>query len=534
MKMVGVSHPCNIHRGARMRIADYLDTTTSRNPAKEALVCGEQRVTYSQMQRWVHAIANGLSRMPGLPGNAHVALFSPNDIRVPLIQVGINRADMVWVALHDRNAVATNAVVGNYLDVSVVFFHSAHDEVMVELKAAMPAVSHWICIDRESPHGVSMERWLDGCWEPFAYRPFELTRLAGIYPTGGTTGPSKGACHSHGSMAFILLALVDAWKLAHDVRLLTVAPLSHAAGMFANALIPNGATNVILPGFDAEQVLKTIASERITHLFLPPTALYALIAHPQVRESDVSSLRCMLIGAAPVSPDRFKEAVAIFGPVMHEGYAQSETGMPVLNKYPSDYLLPGGSFNEQVLRSAGRAGGFIRVEIVDDDGVPVPRGERGEIAVRGPQLMMGYYNRPVETAEVSRNGFHLTGDVGVMDEAGYVTIVDRKKDMIVTGGFNVFPAEVESVLYSHEAVQDCIVIGVPDDKWGEAIRALVQLKAGRVAAPEELIAFCKIRLGSVKTPKAVEVVAELPKSPVGKLLRREARAKFWQGHWRAV
>lgn len=517
-----------------MRIADYLDATASRHPSKEALVFGEQRVTYAQMQHWVHAIAHGLSRIPGLPENAHVALFSPNDIRVPLIQLGINRADMAWVALHDRNSVATNVMVGNYLDVNVVFFHSKHDEVMGELKAGMPTVSQWVCIDRDSPHGMSMRRWLEGCWQPFPYRPFDLGRLAGIYPTGGTTGPSKGACHSHGGMAFILHGLVDAMKFAHDVRLLTVAPLSHAAGMFANGLVPNGATNVILPGFDADQVLATIATERITHLFLPPTALYALMTHPQVRSTDFSSLRCLLIGAAPVSPDRFKEAVSIFGPVLHEGYAQSETGIPVLTKYPSDYLRSDGSFDDAVLRSAGRAGAFVHVEIVDETGVPVPRGQRGEIAVRGPQVMMGYYKRPAETADVSRNGFHLTGDIGVMDEAGYVTIVDRKKDMIVTGGFNVFPAEVESVLYSHEAVLDCIVIGVPDEKWGEAIRALVQLKAGCVAAPEELVAFCKARLGSVKTPKAVEVVTELPRSPVGKLLRREARAKYWQGHWRSV
>lgn len=517
-----------------MRIADYLEATASRHPSKEALVFGDQRMTYAQMQRWVHAIANGLSRMPGLPDNAHVAVFSPNDIRVPLIQLGINRADMAWVALHDRNAVTTNATVGNYLDVNVVFFHSTHDHVMADLKTAMPAVSQWICIDQDSSHGMSMEHWLEGCWEPFAYRPFDLTRLAGLYPTGGTTGPSKGVCHSHGGMAFILLGIVDAMKFTHDARLLTVAPLSHAAGMFANGLIPNGATNVILPAFDADQVLKTIASERITHLFLPPTALYALMVHPQVRETDVSSLRCLLIGAAPVSPDKFKEAVTIFGPVLHEGYAQSETGIPVLNKYPSDYLRADGTFDESVLRSAGRATPFIRVEVVDDDGVPVPRGQRGEIAVRGPQVMMGYYKRPAETADVSRNGFHLTGDIGVMDEAGYVTIVDRKKDMIVTGGFNVFPAEVESVLYSHEAVLDCIVIGVPDEKWGEAIRALVQLKDGCMAAPEELMDFCKTRLGSVKAPKAVELVAELPRSPVGKLLRREARAKFWQGHWRSV
>jgi acyl-CoA synthetase (AMP-forming)/AMP-acid ligase II len=517
-----------------MRIADYLASTASRTPDKEALVFKGQRMTYAQANSFVDAVANALRATKGLDKGSHIAIFSPNDIRIPLVQLGINRADMTWAALHDRNSIETNAKLGVYMDSDAVFFHSAHNPSIPALKAAMPAVKHWICIDADSLHGVFVERWLQDACKPFEYTCPELDRVAAIYPTGGTTGPSKGVCYTHGGIAFMLHGLVTTMGFDHSARLLTVAPLSHAAGLFALALVPNGATNVILPGFDAEQVLATIASERITHTFLPPTALYALMAHPGVKDADTSSLRCILIGAAPVAPDKFREAIGIFGPILHEGYAQSETGIPVLNKYPSDYLLPDGSIDESTLRSAGRAATFVRVEIVDDEGKVLSRGERGEIAVRAAQLMKGYYKRPKETEEVRRNGFHLTGDVGIMDARGYVTIVDRKKDMIVTGGFNVFPAEVESVINGHEDVLDCIVIGVPDEKWGEAIRALVQLKPGRSLQPEAVIAFCKERLGGVKTPKAVELVTDLPRSAVGKLLRREARAKYWEGHWRSV
>ena len=415
-----------------------------------------------------------------------------------------------------------------------MFFHSVYELSIGALKEATPAVILWICIDADSAHGESLEHWLEGAWGKFEFSTPDLDQLAAIFPTGGTTGPSKGACHTHRSLAFMMQGLVSSWNFDHSSRMLSVAPLSHAAGLFALALVPNGATNVILPNFNADLVLATIVAERITHIFLPPTALYALMVHPGIERADVSSLRCLVIGAAPVAPEKFKQAVELFGPILHEGYAQSETGMPVLNKYPTDYLLPDGTFDEAILRSAGRAATFVRVEIVDDDGKILPRGQRGEIAIRASQLMRGYYKRPAETEEVSRNGFHLSGDIGIMDDRGYVTIVDRKKDMIVTGGFNVFPAEVESVIYGHDTVLDCIVIGVPEEKWGEAIRALVQLKPGCSIEPEEMISFCKERLGSVKSPKVVEIVKELPRSPVGKLLRREARAKYWDGHWRSV
>ena len=281
-------------------------------------------------------------------------------------------------------------------------------------------------------------------------------------------------------------------------------------------------------------MLDAVEHWRITHVFLPPTLLYMLIDAMQQQPRDVSSLRQFSTGAAPVAPEKMKEATRLFGPVMAEGYGQTEGGMPLLYKRPEDYLRPDGSFDEAALASTGRAVPFARVEIMDADGRLLPPGERGEIVLQSSLVMAGYYKNPDETEAISRFGWRHTGDVGVKDARGFITIVDRLKDMIVTGGFNVFPATIEAVILEHPAVLECAVVGVPDAKWGEAVKAVVQLRPGHAVDAEALIARCRDRLGGVHAPKSVEFWPDLPRSAVGKLLRREVRAKFWQGQWRAV
>jgi acyl-CoA synthetase (AMP-forming)/AMP-acid ligase II len=284
----------------------------------------------------------------------------------------------------------------------------------------------------------------------------------------------------------------------------------------------------------ADQVLDAIEAWRITHVFLPPTLLYMAIAAMQARPRDVSSLRQFTTGAAPVAPEKMKDATRLFGPVMAEGFGQTECGMPLIYKQPGDYLLPDGGFDDVALASTGRAVPHARVEIMNEAGDILPPGERGEIVVQSSLVMREYYKNPAETEAVRRFGWRHTGDVGIKDARGFIIIVDRLKDMIVTGGFNVFPAAIEAVILEDAAVMACAVVGVPDDKWGEAVRAVVQLKPGQSVPAEQLIARVRDRLGSVHAPKQVEFWPELPHSAVGKLLRREVRAKFWEGHWRAV
>jgi acyl-CoA synthetase (AMP-forming)/AMP-acid ligase II len=311
---------------------------------------------------------------------------------------------------------------------------------------------------------------------------------------------------------------------------LCAAPMTHAAGVLATMLLPQAPTNVVLRKSDPLMILETIARERVTHVYLPPTLLYALLAHPDLRKFDVSSLRCFLISAAPVAPEKLREAVTVFGPVLCQAYGQAEAPFFLTFFAPQEIA----SAEQERLASCGRPTMFSRVEIMDERGNLLGPRAHGEIVSRGNLRMEGYFDNPAATAEVSQFGWHHTGDIGFKDEEGFVYIVDRKKDMIITGGFNVFSVEVEKVLLGHPAIQDCAVVGVPDEKWGEAIKAIVELKPGCDLSPEDLLAFARPLLGGVRTPKTVEIWPGLPRSPVGKILKRDIRDRFWSGRTRAV
>ncbi len=517
-----------------MRLADYFDSAAAQNPQRLAFVDGDLRLNYADAQKFVHATAHALIDHQGLAPGAHIAIYSPNDYRISLLQIAINRADMAWVALHTRNAAVTNLAMLEYADCELIFFHSSFESIVPMLKTGLPKVRKFICIDQPSEHGECLESWIGRYSKPYVSQAEDPNQTTILQPTGGTTGPSKGALHTNRSLEMTMISVFDSLRLNSDSRVLAVAPLTHAAAMISLAAAARGGCTVVLPGFDVDAVLRTIEREQITHMFMPPTIVYTLLMAPQITKTDLSSLRCLAVGAAPIAPEKLKEAVRVFGPVIYEVYGQSECLFPVVAKQPEDYIRPEGSFDEDALRSAGRCVPYACVEIMDDDGVIVAPGEKGEIVVRSAMVMKGYYKKPAETAEVSGFGWHHTTDIGIKDQRGLITIVDRKKDMIVSGGFNVFPSEIEAVINAHPAVLDCAVVGVPDEKWGEAVKAIVQLKPGQKIAADQLIAMCKQELGSVKAPKSVEFWDELPRSAVGKVLKRDIRDKFWGDQWRAV
>lgn len=517
-----------------MRMSDYFDATAQLLPRNEAFVDDERRVDYATAQGFVHAVAHALAREPDLPAGSHIGVYSPNLATVSLLQLGINRADHAWVLVHTRNAPQTNAQVLAFADTRLIFFHSSFEAAIAAIRAALPPAVKYICMDRPSELGPALEAWLEGCWRPFPPVQENPLATAFISPTGGTTGPHKTVVHAHRSIEISAHAVNDTLSLGPESRQLIVAPLTHAAGFFALSFLLRGATNVILPGFDLDRVLSIIARERITHTYLPPTAVYAMLAHPAVRTSDLSSLRCIVVGGAPVVPAKFKEAVSVFGPILYEMYGQTETLAPITVKRPSDCVRSDGSFDEAVLRSAGRAAGYARVEIVDEKGHPQPPGQPGEIVVMSSMLMRGYYKMPRETEEAARQGWHHTTDVGIRDERGFITIVDRLKDVIISGGFNIYPSEIEAAIGELEPIQECSVIGVPDEKWGESVKAVIQLKPGRTVSADAVIEHCKSKLGGLKVPRSVEFWPDLPRSPVGKVLKRDIRQKFWEGQWRAV
>jgi acyl-CoA synthetase (AMP-forming)/AMP-acid ligase II len=277
---------------------------------------------------------------------------------------------------------------------------------------------------------------------------------------------------------------------------------------------------------DVGGFLSLIERHRVTHTFLPPTLIYMVLAHEALDTTDLGSLHCFWYGAAPMSATRLEEALRRIGPVMAQLFGQTEAPMMVSMMPPADHFRPDGSVATERLSSAGRPAPLVTVAIMDTEGRLLERGERGEIVLRSSLVMAGYYKNPEATQDASRFGWHHTGDIGFLDDDGYLFIVDRAKDMIISGGFNVYSAEVEQALMQHPDVQDCAVVGLPDDTWGERVEAVVQALPGRDVDPAEVIAFVRSRLGGVKTPKAVHVWSELPRSKVGKVLKTEIKSEL--------
>ena len=349
--------------------------------------------------------------------------------------------------------------------------------------------------------------------------------------TGGTTGKPKGVVHTHRVHVAMVIAELAEWDWPEEVRVLAMTPITHAAGAMVLAVMMRSGMFVMNKGFDAEKFFALVAKHRITSTFLVPTMIYVLLDHPGIRSAKLDSLKLIIYGAAPMAPARLVEGMRVFGPVFMQLYGQSEVPncITVLRKIDHDP-----DNHPQRLASCGSPIGGIQVKLLDDDGVEVPVGEVGEICVRGALVMVGYWNKPEETEKAMRYGWLYTGDLARADQDGYLYIVDRSKDMIISGGFNVYPREVEDVLTQHAAVAAAGVIGVPDAKWGEAVKALVVLRKGARVSAEELIALVRQAKGAVQAPKSVEFVESLPVTGLGKPDKKAIRAKYWQGQQRAV
>jgi fatty-acyl-CoA synthase len=326
------------------------------------------------------------------------------------------------------------------------------------------------------------------------------------------------------------------WRFDIPPVNLAVAPITHAAGVIALAHLPFGGTTVMMQTTDLDSILGAIAQHRVTTLFLPPTLIYMLLAHPKVRHYDYSSLRYFISAAAPMAPEKMAEAIDVFGPVMCQAFGQTEAGFPLTFMSPPEVAeaVTDESKRHRLLSCRRQLVIVAGMEIMDDGGRLLSAHEVGEIVLRGPTEMQRYLNDPQATQEIKQYDWHHTGDIGYRDEDGYFYITDRKRDLIISGGFNIFPFEIERVLLEHPAVQDCAVIGVPDAKWGEAVKAIVQLVPRAEVSQEDLLTLCRNRLGGVKTPKSLEFWEDLPRSAVGKVLKREIRKAYWEDKDRSI
>ena len=510
-----------------MRLTDFLDKGASLGPAAPCLTMGGRSRSYAEVQRLSWVIARALARSGVRPGDK-VAVLSGNDPVAFSCVFGIARAGAVWCPVNPRNEAAENRELLDLFDCSCLIFQGSFAPLVARIAPGLPKVTTLVCLDAGDPGvvtAVPLRRWLAGLpEEPWqAEPPDDVAMIAG---TGGTTGRPKGVQLTGHNIETMTALTLMGYPFDGRPVYLALAPLTHAAGVLCFPIMALGGEIVIMPAPDLAEFLGLIGRHRVTHAFLPPTLIYLLLDHPGLAAADLSSLQCLWYGAAPMSAARLEQAISAIGPVMGQLFGQTEAPMMISTMAPKDHFHPDGSLARERFTSAGRPTPLVTVAIMDDEGRLLPAGQRGEIVVRGPLVMAGYYQDPAASAEAARHGWHHTGDIGYLDPDNYLFIVDRAKDMIITGGFNVYSAEVEQALLAHPAVLDCAVIGLPDDKWGERVTAVIQPHPGQDLADADLRAFVKDRLGSVKAPKQVEVWPDLPRSKVGKVLKAEVKSRL--------
>ena len=516
-----------------MRPFDYFVEGLKRCPDRAVIVDGDVRLTFRQVDAITERVAAGLHDM-GAGEGTHAAVLAPNDARILVAILSIQRVGGVWLPVNVRNTAEINARFLARARCEALFFHSSMAEEAAEIRSRVPGLRHLICLDR--PHAPAMTTL--GELESFrgapaAEPPDDPHRRAMVMATGGTTGLAKAAEWSNRVYETAVKTLEACLPEAAEPVHLAVAPMSHAAGGLCLWLLSSGATTVVEHERSPAAILEAIQRHRITHLYLPPTLLYLILAHPELDRFDLDSIACLFITSAPVAPQKLAEAMEVFPGAVCQSYGQAEAPMLLTFMSAAD-LEARPAEGPDRLASCGRPTPFSQVEIMGPDGSLLPSPQIGEIVARSDLVMTGYFDDPEATAAVSAHGWHHTGDIGFKDSQGFVYIVDRAKDMIITGGFNVFSAEVEQVILGHRAVQDCVVVGAPHDKWGEAVTAVIQLKPGASATAEEIRRLVREHLGGVHTPKSVEFWPELPLSVNGKVLKREVRQKFWVGHDRAI
>ncbi len=459
----------------------------------------------------------------GIGKGTRLGVLSGN--RPEVIHVG-NAASLLsatLVPLHPMGSLDDYIYVIEDASVEVLVFDPLKfGDKAAELKRRLPQLKHLVAM---GPADGAVD--LAALAEGFAPQRLVVPHLTGeeisrLSYSGGTTGKPKAIMGTHRYGQHTLTIQLAEWEWPREVRQLICAPLSHAgSAVFLPTLIKGGSV-VVLPAFEPVAVMEAIQKHRITCVLLVPTMIYALLDHPRRKEFDLSSLECIYYGASTISPVRLREAIEAFGPVFFQFYGQAEAPMTVTVMRRAEH----DTSNLQRLASCGRPVPWVHVELLDDDGHPVPDGTPGEICVRGPLVMSGYLNKPEQTAEAFAHSWLHTGDVAVRDPDGFLRIVDRKKDMIITGGFNVFPREIEDVLTAHPAVSQAGVVGVKDEKWGEAVKAVVVLRPGATVSADELIALVRTKKGAVQAPKSVDFIDAIPLSPLGKPDKKALRAMY--------
>lgn len=509
----------------------FLTNIARRLPSQHALVQGAEAITYQEFHERALAIGGNLLAR-GLSRGDRVAFCLANSPRILEVVYGCFAAGLIVVPINARLHPREMGYIVNNSEAKIFIHGPEYQDGLTEHRDAFAILQERICTS--SVAGATDYRELLApaarLEEPVAV---DAAEPCWLFYTSGTTGRPKGAIWTHRMIRVVVMNyLADIYNIQPGEVVIHAAPLSHGSGIVALPAIARGATNIILDtkSFEPKALFALIERTRASHIaFLAPTQVVKMLEEFKPGEFDLSSLRAICYGGAPIYVEHLRSAMQAFGPVFAQIYGQGEAPITITGLSAAEHarLLAAG---DPRIGSAGTIRTDVEARCVDEHDHEVPPGVPGEIVVRGDIVTPGYWNEPAATAEALRNGWLHTGDIGQFDERGYLFLLDRAKDMIITGGNNVYPREVEEIIVQHPAVANVVVVGIPHEYWGEAVHAVVLLHPGSAITAEEIIRHCGNSLAGYKKPKTVEFVAELPVSGYGKVLRREVRERYWKGY----
>ena len=511
-------------------LADITRHHAARQPDVAALVYQGRTTSYGALDRAASRVANGLIAEGIKPGVRVAHLDKSSNLYFELL-FGAAKANAVMVSVNWRLAAPEILYILNDAEAEILFVGEEYFPVVEKIRDELKTVTKIVSLDARHGAWPSFDEWRDGFPDADPGLPVRPADTAVQFYTSGTTGQPKGAELTNANFMFTFEHWSQSWLMKPGVTTIVCLPMFHIGGSgWGLAGLYAGATNHVMREFVPANVLATIERERIEVMLLVPAMILFLVQAPQIHETDLGSLKLIVYGAAPIPAALLKQAMSIFPCGFQQVYGLTETTgaitlLPTKDHDPSD---------ARKLLSCGFAHTGVELRIVDDAGKDLPAGEVGEIAVRSPQVMHGYWRLPDATKRAIHGDWFYTGDAGYLDDKGYLFIYDRVKDMIVSGGENIYPAEVESALFGHPAVADVAVIGVPDERWGEAVKAIVVKKPAAAVTAGELIGWARERIAGYKLPKSVDFIDVLPRNPTGKILKRELRKPYWGDKQRQI
>ncbi|MBY5828613.1 class I adenylate-forming enzyme family protein [Rhizobium ruizarguesonis] len=518
-----------------MHVAHLVHRSAQRYPDRPLWLNMNGSISYRDGARRINQLSNALLAV-GQQGD-RVAILSANRFEAYEAYLAAMNAGMAAVPLNPKSHVSDHQYALDDSGARFVIFSPEYAEALGSVRSEVYGAEHWIAIGGSPSGTVDYETFLASGSPNLPDITIEPNALAWLFYTSGTTGKSKGAMETHRN----LLTMVQQFRQTlladtdeHDV-MLHLAPIAHGTASVGLAHLAAGAAQTfpLSANFDPEKVFGLIQDLKVSASFLAPTMVQMLLQANAAHRYDLSSLKNIIYGGGPMYREVLKKAIETFGSVFSQIYGQGEAPMTCTGLHKSEHRLDDPQAFAR-LSSAGREMPGVMVRVVDEEGRGVATGTPGEVVVRSDLVMPGYWNRPDATADTLKNGWLHTGDVGYLDERGYLFITDRIKDMIISGGANIYPREVEEVMLQHKAVAEVCVIGVPDEQWGESVKAVIVLQPGQTASAEELIAFARENMASYKKPKSIDFVESLPKSAFGKVLKRELRQPYWAKSTRAV